>query len=477
MRMLNTDLMVNYFAVALDCSPMSFFKKAEETNEEYASLLDVDYSSEWELIKKVSGKTECVIMPVEIKGNPEILKKRCVFNNSLLGWPGDEPYLSLCKEKNGHSWEYTLKLNEAAINLNAYDAGYQKRFGKNYLMCDMNGSDRDFTLAIDKNGKLKDFFEKNIYVYWTKIAEMIPVSDVRFHIWIGKLTKATQQGLIGWRKSEYGVTYYGDYADKKIEIDLPQDSISRKDTLYIRFTWDYVVGFTILTEKELTGPSNTDGVIEELRELSAEIEKSIKIHEEGSRINVLPQKELEYSDVIAVTNSMICKESHHIVIPYKGLVPFLNKENEIVTYTIYVGYCKGCKRFYMFESDFEKMHKEGKPLCRVIRLDKNEPDKDNFDVDFKYKSESVLHALGYNVRANNNLSTGQRQKILIDAVEKELLQVHEILDFLNWLVRVNESKKGHSKAVSKRKEDIEFIKSIALKTEQTTHISTIYVKN
>ena len=142
-----------------------------------------------------------------------------------------------------------------------------------------------------------------------------------------------------------------------------------------------------------------------------------------------------------------------------------------------MGYCKGCKRFYMFESDYEKMLKEGKPLCRVIRLDKNEPDKPNFDVGFKYKSESVLHALGYNVRANSNLSTGQRQKILVDAMEKELLQVHEILDFLNWLVRVNESKKGHSKAVSKWKEDIEFIKSIALKTEQTTHISTIYVKN
>lgn len=117
----------------------------------------------------------------------------------------------------------------------------------------------------------------------------------------------------------------------------------------------------------------------------------------------------------------------------------------------------------------------GKPLCKVIRIDRGENLEDS-DKGFQYRSESILHVLGYNVRANNNLTQEQRQQILLNAIEQNLLQAHEILDFLNWLVKLNTSKRGYSSAIDKWKTDIEYIKNTALKNADSTTISAIYVK-
>lgn len=222
--------------------------------------------------------------------------------------------------------------------------------------------------------------------------------------------------------------------------------------------------------------SDQNNTVKELRELTIKIEKSIEIRKNNSKINDLPQRKIEYSDAVTVSNSIICKCDYSTITPYKGLVPFLNNENTLVTYTVYVGYCEACKRFYMFVSDFMQMLKEGKPLCRIIRLDKVEIDDEKLVVGFKYKSESILHALGYNVCVKNNLNNKERQKILADAIEHNLLQAHEILEFLNWLVKLKDNQSKYANAVSLWKQDIAFVQKYMLSTADTMKVSSIIVK-
>lgn len=485
-RGFNADLMINYFASALNCSPSLFLKKAKKTNEEYAERLEVDYQGKWKIIKDDSNKTVCIIMPVELIDNQECIEKitKMQINGRISKYKVSISYLCLCKEKIKNTWIYTLKLTDGSVDNSLFldtqeefmrNNYLQDRFKTFYHMMDIDDPHADFTLAVDVNGALKDFFEDNIDTYWTEIAECIPLTDTRFPIWIEKLSKATKQGLIEWRKID--VTFYsGSYKDKEIEITLKEKEwTTSSDCLYIRFEWDFAICFSNLTEDDDIYHSSKHIEVAEIRELVDKIEKSIIVLNDEKRLEKLQEKRLKYSDIAAVTYSMICKENNHTIIPYKGLVPILDKENKEQLYEIYVGYCKECNCFYMFRNDFDKMLEVGKPLCKVIRIDRGEKLEDS-DKGFQYRSESVLHVLGYNVRANNNLTQEQRQQILLNAIEQDLLQAHEILDFLNWLVKINTSKRGYSSAIDKWRTDIEYIKNTALENADSTTVSTIYVK-
>ena len=73
----------------------------------------------------------------------------------------------------------------------------------------------------------------------------------------------------------------------------------------------------------------------------------------------------------------------------------------------------------------------GKPLCAIYYIE----GENKKCVPFQYKSQSVLNAMGYTVEAERDLSVDVRQKILREALDKKLFEIHDVLSYLNWLIK------------------------------------------
>lgn len=103
------------------------------------------------------------------------------------------------------------------------------------------------------------------------------------------------------------------------------------------------------------------------------------------------------------------------------------------------------------------MIKKGKPLCAVYHEELLDEKKSC--TPFRYKSQSVLNAMGYSVGMENALSSNERQKILVEALQSDLFDIHDLLDFLNWLIRTRDTQTKYRNAVSKWREDAKFVEN------------------
>lgn len=95
---------------------------------------------------------------------------------------------------------------------------------------------------------------------------------------------------------------------------------------------------------------------------------------------------------------------------------------------------------------------------------------------FRYRSQSVLHAMGYTVESNTNLSKEERQSILQRALESNLFQIHDLLDFLNWLIRTRESQTRYRIAVRKWKEDVAFVEDYKKNSREKINVDSITIR-
>ena len=68
--------------------------------------------------------------------------------------------------------------------------------------------------------------------------------------------------------------------------------------------------------------------------------------------------------------------------------------------------------------------------------------------------ESLLHAYGYNVNSNDNLSDAERQSIIAEIIDLELMSQRKIVDLLMWLVKTRKNVRFETK--NKWQRDIVF---------------------
>ena len=119
------------------------------------------------------------------------------------------------------------------------------------------------------------------------------------------------------------------------------------------------------------------------------------------------------------------------------------------------------------------MIQKGKPLCAVYE----ESDKTQDNVSgFRYKSQSVLNAMGYTVGMETNLSSSERQKILEDALKSHIFSVHDLISFLNWLIQTRKNQNKFSTAVEKWTEDLKFVKNYEKENRGKVTFEKIIIK-
>lgn len=456
--LIQIDLLIDYFAISLKCHSSKFFKKSSITSKEFGKLLVNDcYEDDTDISFSNNGKSiDYIEIPVSISGSN----------------------LNFCVRKqceHDEKWSYNLYLE---IPNPCFDILYYEIY---YGICR-----NEILLLKEYNGEIKNYFEEEFNNIWSldNLVVEYPYTDPLFDFWMTKLEISTQNQMLEWDKENentYATTY--GKTDIKININL-NTKYGNSELLYVRdgeggtglrfgnrCTNVYIeIGGNDETEV-IEGVTSTEGNDRILR-LAYLIEKLHSNRNDIINYGSLPLNPIKHSDVLIKTKSMICHNRDHYITPVRGIVKLLNLDNSEIDYEIYVGYCKRCNEYYVFTRDYNEMLKFGTPLCTVYYNGKE--DHKNF-TEFKFKSQSVLNAMGYNVDANSDLSNEERQSILKEALDKQLITTHDLLSFLNWLIKTRETQARMDQAVEKWRIDYKFVSEYQKEKREVLKINSIQI--
>lgn len=481
------DTSIEFFAASLDCSPSKFFKNPKDTIHELIEIMSEGdgLSNPRSICYGKSGEVILTIINIPKIDNLEkgVTNHLCMYVKKYFHegeYPDYHLYISIIKPHNIHF--------------------------QNMKTCLAS----KLELAFEKEGELKDYFDKVYDKHWTLVAFKLSFLDSRFDVWINRLIAATRDHLVRWEKSSDYENLETNYGDVRVsllfyseEMVLSRLHIRIGDGRGIKFLWkeyhdwlqrvkkletkkvvsqesDFLSDYNLILEEEL------EELNEPLLESNPDIKEAIKklqdlfvliIESKESSVDGIFEKtrtkHIEYTDTVVSSTSLICNSRTHSILPYIGIIKLLTFDNEIIDYQIYTGYCRDCDKYYIFERDYEEMLKAGTPLCNIF--DKDNPQSKN-NIPFRYKSQSVLNAMGYTVDKNVNLSSDKRHKILLEALQKDFFSIHDLLDFLNWLVATRKTQKKYENAIAKWNEDINFIENYKKNERKTVYISSIHKK-
>ena len=132
-------------------------------------------------------------------------------------------------------------------------------------------------------------------------------------------------------------------------------------------------------------------------------------------------------------------------------------------YPINANYCSVCQKYYINAESFNRYaERYGIPLVKVEITDE-------FTEAFGglWNEESVLHALGYNVNAQDALPAWRRQEILKEAIQANIVTKAETVAYLERLINRNRNRGNFQIAVSKWREDLSYILDYHLLEQQS----------
>ena len=462
---INAETLIDYCAMELGCNPKQFFVKPGKTIE---NLFEYIYNFSY--VDTVFDEEDSRFVSEYRFSVDDIRVIGAIYDQ----YAGCNVYAK--KEKIYKDfWKYSLYLSCPNILINGMDGETHR-----YDIGQVSGSYQDILLYEEYEGVLKDAIEECIELYWEEMASVVPIDDVRFDRWIDKLRKATICNNLSWKVNEAKTFFSTRYNDNDINIHFSKTHKvlvlggDNEEYLYHQFSIqlnkEMAISFILKFEDESCPRDKVESLLS-LRDsiLEHQYEREHLLLQEN-----LEEKTIFFSDVVVVSSSMYCKRNEHRIKPYRGIVTLLTAENTEIEYSIYVGYCKECDTYTVFDKDYRKMNEMGKPLCKVYTYQEYLNVKTH--TPFKYKSQSVLAVKGYNVQADSNLSEEQRHNLLIECLDNHIIEIHDVLDFLHWLIKTREPLPKYSNAVGKWKKDMEFIEAYRTDERETVVVSSITVK-
>ena len=117
--------------------------------------------------------------------------------------------------------------------------------------------------------------------------------------------------------------------------------------------------------------------------------------------NQISSKNIELKDFVVRTNIFKCISDKHTVEEIIGIIKVLKPNGNIYEEKVTAAYCSSCHCYFLMKSEYDRIHKQGILLCRMIER-----------VDFLQSGiyswygnkESILMRCGYNVKANVGLT-------------------------------------------------------------------------
>lgn len=156
-----------------------------------------------------------------------------------------------------------------------------------------------------------------------------------------------------------------------------------------------------------------------------------------------------------------CHKKHHLC-EFHAIIPALSGQ-----IGFYVEYCYECKKFLMKFDDYQCYLRKFGFFPLKINVEKTKLNS------FQRAEFSPLRLQGYCVNQNENLSKETRQKILMYILDYRILSKRKVLNYLEMFIKENENSFYKSLAVSKWKEDLNFVLNYKQKEKPLVNIAKI----
>ena len=480
----NADFIISYFAAVLGCAPAKFFKKRTELSEEYIQFADAYVNEVSSEVDENNNLTEISMDLIDGRG---ALWEMLDTQHSVIGQYG--PTMCLHKVFGKGSPTYYLRLEFSWTSKCRKEANNNINYLHFDNLCFSKHSNvQGFDLYSEKEGKLKEIFEKSLN--WIDIAKEYSCTSIAAEGWITNLEQATKKGLLDWyiHKGKHYISCSTTYGNSEIEIQIANDDPKAysDDAFYGDTVSDCIFinenGRKIYHYGETSFDSEIVDTFDKkppkiikipmIRKLGYTISRWNKSQQNQDYIDAYNKKTIKKNDVLSVTYSFICTNKGHLVTPYCGLIKLLTPEGELIEEKVYLGYCRDCDVYYIFKRDYEYICNKGKPQCKVIDASTN---KVLSDAVFEFNSKSVLSEMGYNVQASHNLSDEERQNILLKAIEEKKVSENEILNLLELQIHLHSGDTKYGNAIEKWKKDSEFVKSFGKESGRMKRITSIKI--
>lgn len=175
-------------------------------------------------------------------------------------------------------------------------------------------------------------------------------------------------------------------------------------------------------------------------------------------------------DLIVRSNSFYCNH-HHTVKDMAGEVEVIDSIGRIVSYLIPIAYCETCNVYFLLEEVYKDLKKKGIIRCEILSYQEYRHGEKTEQGTLN--SVSPLRKWGYTVSQNVGYTQIQRQSILEDIIDCQIMTKDEVLSYLKFFIKLNHN--GSDMALAKWKEDHDYVANYKLGSSKRIKVNKIIV--
>ncbi len=261
-------------------------------------------------------------------------------------------------------------------------------------------------------------------------------------------------------------------------LNLQQEEFSDNEDYFCDFSSS--ISIDILKKEQLVKINGKLSIDDRLNVLEAELDNIIhKLNNANKQeSNDIKDYKINFADFVVKCNVFKCNANHEIE-QVQAVVDIMTPSGNIISEKISAGYCLICKCYFILETDYNHLREKGILLCQQLTYEAYRKNGLAIMNGEELKPESLLHQSGYNVSANDDLSSNQRQEILRRVVDNGLYTISGICSHLDWLIGRNNKVRNRdmSSAIAKWKEDRMFISNYNVDKQRKVKINSLSVKN
>lgn len=190
--------------------------------------------------------------------------------------------------------------------------------------------------------------------------------------------------------------------------------------------------------------------------------------------NVPVIHEIDFADFVVRSNAFSCYFKHDVE-TVQAFVNVLSRDGSIRKAKTIAAYCKDCNCYYILDSSFKALQKQGVILCQLITLAELKGKGFSVFSGEGMKAQSMLRRCGYTVNATDDLSATQRQKILALVLDNRIYSASELYNFLDWLIGYHgrSRQRDMSAAIEKWTDDRNFVANYKAGLRRSVGINSI----
>lgn len=156
-------------------------------------------------------------------------------------------------------------------------------------------------------------------------------------------------------------------------------------------------------------------------------------------------------------HTFTCEKAGHEIERIEAKIDVMDKRTAHArVLTVPAGYCKQCRRHFIFASEYERILEVGVPICNVVNIEEH-GHKTYKNPKYDLHETSILMQYGYNVNAQENLSSETRHRILGLLIDYNICTPTKIVSYLNYFIKQRRNRSNMENAISKWEEDIRFV--------------------